>query len=258
MLDYSAQTKIPSSLVSPMIGLVMIIIVFLCSTTYAYAADKGDLNLRRLGASLINKSSNLKGTLDIVKGKIGITFTKPIVVSYSCGEAWLFGRRVALHIKEDGILLQPLGGRAEINFDPEQKITRCIGQGTKLAFSRSRWIPFFGNEYKSGGFTLQNDGFRFWKGTQGRLYGGKHHVFDGTDWRLSSANDAVSGSLLTSDLIMRLQKRLNEIGYAAGAVDGLWGKKTSRAVRSYQINEKLPITGELDHKTLVKLGIIKE
>lgn len=55
--------------------------------------------------------------------------------------------------------------------------------------------------------------------------------------------------------VYEAQKKLKELGYNPGSLDGLWGKKTREAVRQFQKDMKLPVTGRLDQKTTEKLGI---
>jgi len=61
---------------------------------------------------------------------------------------------------------------------------------------------------------------------------------------------------LKAEQVMAMQQRLNEQGFFAGRVDGLWGPDTSAAVRSFQQKNSLPPTGRLDQGTLQALGII--
>jgi len=61
---------------------------------------------------------------------------------------------------------------------------------------------------------------------------------------------------LKAEQIMAMQQRLNERGFFAGRVDGLWGPDTSAAVRSFQQKNSLPSTGQLDEGTLQALGIV--
>lgn len=61
---------------------------------------------------------------------------------------------------------------------------------------------------------------------------------------------------LKAGQVMAMQQRLNERGFSAGRVDGLWGPDTSAAVRSFQQKNGLPRTGQLDQGTLRALGII--
>jgi putative peptidoglycan binding protein len=47
-------------------------------------------------------------------------------------------------------------------------------------------------------------------------------------------------------LIQHIQAKLNEQGCNAGAVDGLWGRNTIDAIRSWQQTRQLPVTGIID------------
>ena len=55
--------------------------------------------------------------------------------------------------------------------------------------------------------------------------------------------------------IKQAQNRLKELGYNPGPVDGIWGKKTEAAIKKFQQEKNLQVTGELDEKTREKLGL---
>ena len=55
--------------------------------------------------------------------------------------------------------------------------------------------------------------------------------------------------------IYQTQKKLKELGYDTGVVDGVWGKKTENAVIQFQCDNKLSATGQLDEETKTKLGL---
>lgn len=55
--------------------------------------------------------------------------------------------------------------------------------------------------------------------------------------------------------IYQAQKALKELGYDPGPVDGIWGKATERAIKYFQVDKVLPVTGQLDGQTKEKLGI---
>jgi len=61
---------------------------------------------------------------------------------------------------------------------------------------------------------------------------------------------------LKAELVMAMQQKLNERGFSAGHVDGLWGPDTSAAVRDFQQKNGLPPTGQLDQGTLQALGSV--
>ncbi|HTV33010.1 MAG TPA: peptidoglycan-binding domain-containing protein [Methylocella sp.] len=60
---------------------------------------------------------------------------------------------------------------------------------------------------------------------------------------------------IKSSTLIKAQKKLDQEGYDAGRADGKWGTKTAEAVKSFQKDNNLPVTGKLDHQTLVDLGI---
>lgn len=49
------------------------------------------------------------------------------------------------------------------------------------------------------------------------------------------------------------QENLQKLGYDPGPVDGVWGRKTQNALREYQSDSELPVTGKLDAPTLKSL-----
>ncbi len=66
------------------------------------------------------------------------------------------------------------------------------------------------------------------------------------------------GTVLTvSPAEVRLvQQRLNQLGYDAGNVDGIWGKKTATAAYNYQQAAGMEPTGWLTLRTLQSLGLL--
>jgi Putative peptidoglycan binding domain len=63
------------------------------------------------------------------------------------------------------------------------------------------------------------------------------------------------GQSYENSLLASAQARLARLGYYRGYVDGSFGPQTSRAVRNYQIDNGLPVTGRLDGRTLSSLGV---
>lgn len=57
--------------------------------------------------------------------------------------------------------------------------------------------------------------------------------------------------------VYQVQIKLKELGYDPGASDGIWGKKTTSAIKRFQQDNGLPVTGHLDEKTRAKLIIKK-
>jgi hypothetical protein len=55
--------------------------------------------------------------------------------------------------------------------------------------------------------------------------------------------------------VLKAQKKLKSKGHYTGPVDGIAGPQTAEALRSYQRDKGLPVTGQLDGVTSKKLGL---
>ena len=53
---------------------------------------------------------------------------------------------------------------------------------------------------------------------------------------------------------IELQKRLTELGYRPGPVDGKVGLRTTNALKKFQQDHKLSVTGTLDAETILELS----
>lgn len=60
---------------------------------------------------------------------------------------------------------------------------------------------------------------------------------------------------LNAERIEQMQSKLNQLGFSAGQVDGIWGPATSAAVLRFQQTTGLQATGKLDDGTLRALGM---
>lgn len=70
-----------------------------------------------------------------------------------------------------------------------------------------------------------------------------------------SAVYAVSKYGSTGDEVKTLQKKLKELGYYNGQIDGIFGSQTQSAVKSFQRNVGITIDGIAGPKTLLYLGL---
>ena len=61
-------------------------------------------------------------------------------------------------------------------------------------------------------------------------------------------------SLANAEQVRQVQHKLNDIGYHAGAVDGILGPQTESALRQFQRARKLDVTGHIDSNTLAALN----
>ena len=76
----------------------------------------------------------------------------------------------------------------------------------------------------------------------------------------ATVGDSVPPSIATTaapSFLRTVQQRLNEMGYNAGAVDGVLGPHTRRALRKFQSDRGLRANGDPDPATTAALGIIR-
>src|SRR5690348_229748 len=62
---------------------------------------------------------------------------------------------------------------------------------------------------------------------------------------------------IDQDAILQMQQTLNDAGYHLGEPDGKLGPSTTAALKKFQTDRHLPVTGKLDTITLAALGIRK-
>ena len=68
-----------------------------------------------------------------------------------------------------------------------------------------------------------------------------------------SANQSQSSQ--NQQHVREVQQKLNQEGHDVGSIDGQFGPKTQAALRSFQQEEGLQPSGQIDQQTLEKLGI---
>jgi len=72
-----------------------------------------------------------------------------------------------------------------------------------------------------------------------------------------SAQPVVVGRMVgTGSIVMDAQQALAAKGYTPGPIDGVMGPRTRAALRTFQTNSGLPVTGELDGLTLRALALL--
>jgi hypothetical protein len=55
--------------------------------------------------------------------------------------------------------------------------------------------------------------------------------------------------------LVQVQENLRRLGYYKGPVDGMVGTGTRNAIRAYQVDRGLPVTGRVDRELLQDLGL---
>ena len=56
----------------------------------------------------------------------------------------------------------------------------------------------------------------------------------------------------------RVQEKLRELGFDAGPPNGDFGAKTQTALGQFQLANGLPVSGQLDDRTLAELGVQRD
>lgn len=78
---------------------------------------------------------------------------------------------------------------------------------------------------------------------------------DGT--AASAAGPVSDSSAFTTDptMIRDVQTQLNAKGYNVGTVDGIWGSRSTQALRDYQRAQGMDASGRLDAQSVSSLGV---
>ena len=72
---------------------------------------------------------------------------------------------------------------------------------------------------------------------------------------LSILSLSITASAQYSPEIYQVQKALQELRYSPGLLDGFWGNGTQNAIKKFQRDHDIPVTGLIDAQTRSKLGI---
>jgi peptidoglycan hydrolase-like protein with peptidoglycan-binding domain len=76
-----------------------------------------------------------------------------------------------------------------------------------------------------------------------------------TNAQNQDADPAMSGTMLSENLVRMLQQTLTNRGFLVGAPDGKWGPKTKEALQEFQRSQNLSASGQIDQPTLARLGV---
>jgi N-acetylmuramoyl-L-alanine amidase len=84
---------------------------------------------------------------------------------------------------------------------------------------------------------------------------GTYRILEEARWRLGDRLlTFVAGNLLAGDDVLTLQRRLLDLGFKVGKVDGRFGQQTEQAVRDFQRNVGVPPDGTCGPATLKALS----
>lgn len=79
----------------------------------------------------------------------------------------------------------------------------------------------------------------------------------GSDMQFTQEQTAGQGAVvrLSTAEVRQIQQALNQAGYDAGNIDGIWGSRTSQALSTFQQAQGLEPSGNLNLRTLDALGM---
>jgi peptidoglycan hydrolase-like protein with peptidoglycan-binding domain len=60
---------------------------------------------------------------------------------------------------------------------------------------------------------------------------------------------------VSNGTVYDVQRRLSELGYYRGPIDGVWGGETRTALERFQANRRLAVTGDLNEATVNAMGL---
>jgi photosystem II stability/assembly factor-like uncharacterized protein len=71
----------------------------------------------------------------------------------------------------------------------------------------------------------------------------------------ATSTSATASASRADDNVKRAQEALNVAGYNVGTPDGVAGTRTVTAIRKFQADRRIPVSGKLDDTTLMALGL---
>jgi hypothetical protein len=109
---------------------------------------------------------------------------------------------------------------------------------------------WYGGHWYGGGYYPYYGvwGYPYGWGWDYPYYGDSYGYYDGT---AAYAENAAPDN----GYVVAAQKELAKLGYYHGAIDGVAGPETAKAIRWFQSVDKIPVTGQLDDQTLQALQI---
>lgn len=143
-----------------------------------------------------------------------------------------------------------------IDFDNGGKLTFCMTQHldkeTQILYEYSPNIKEFSDKdiYKTQNYAEYDSYEEFRDKVYETLFSANNGEISASKEEAEAAannNTLQKGS--KGDAVVKLQNRLNELGYSVGKADGDFGNKTKMAIEQFQSNNGLEVTGIADEKT---------
>jgi Putative peptidoglycan binding domain len=131
------------------------------------------------------------------------------------------------------------------------------GHGAWRGHGRVAWGGYghrfhHGGRFFGPGFGFYGSGYPWWWGYPGY----PDYPYPSQDYDDSYYGDTYYGNAYYgnsdphSSATKSLQAALAQRGYYHGSVDGVWGPQTRKAIRSFQADQGLPVTGQVDGRLI--------
>jgi hypothetical protein len=203
------------------------------------------------------------------------------------------GRNVAIMVHQRGRSIRKYQPTAQGTLGPVRPadLQHYVGIGSEVRFP-PEWTSIGDLQYRNGGFTVAKEGISFLAGTEVLNATGTFH-YENQRWLAgspkepekslnpanfsTSANESkLAGSEVTKGLVDRttaapiqakpgtaqdgelikgVQRRLKDLGFLRGLIDGHLGAQTTGAIERFQKARDLPMTGAPDIATVEALGL---
>ena len=156
---------------------------------------------------------------------------------------------------------------AERNFGTERGRNRGRGGRHQDFHDRNEGNPNFAQQHRR--YHRQRQDRSWWRNRYNRfaLFGGGYYYLNSGYWYPAYGYDPYYSTyaydaplyayndLDPGQVVANVQQELERQGYRTGGVDGQFGPATRRALLSFQRDNGLPVTGEIDEPTLDALGL---
>ena len=143
-----------------------------------------------------------------------------------------------------------------IDFDNGGKLTFCMTQHldkeTQILYEYSPNIKEFSDKdiFKTQNYAEYDSYEEFRDKVYGTLYSANNGEVSASKEGAEAADNSTLQKGSKGEEVVKLQNRLNELGYSVGKADGDFGNKTKSAIEQFQGDNGLDITGIADEKTL--------
>ena len=109
-----------------------------------------------------------------------------------------------------------------------------------------------GNRYYSGGFGYPSYGYSYWPYSYYGYDPYSYSYYEGYPYAYSYYSEPAYGY---ASLVAQVQRRLGELGYYHGVIDGIMGPRTRAAISAYEDTHNLVVDSTISPRLLARMGL---